>query len=50
MPPPGIVSVDKTGRGIIVMFDDGKSALYTASFLYSQLLYAEAVYDDKVDG
>jgi hypothetical protein len=46
---PRIISVDRTSRGIIVTFEDGKCALYAASFLYSKLPYAETVYNDEVE-
>jgi hypothetical protein len=43
------VTADTTERGIIVTFADGKCALYTASFLYAKLLYAEIIPDDTED-
>jgi hypothetical protein len=46
---PLIISSDMTSRGIIVTFADGKCALYTASFLYGTLRYAEIIPDDDFD-
>jgi hypothetical protein len=34
---PSITSIDKLRDGIIVMFDDGKCALYSASLLHATL-------------
>lgn len=44
-----IVSVDKTDRGVIITFADGKSALYPNSLLRAVYLKAEIVSDWKVD-
>jgi hypothetical protein len=44
-----IVSADRTDRGVIVTFADGKSALYPDSLLRAVYLKAEILSDWKVD-
>ena len=34
-PEPRVVSVDKLAKGVVITFDDGRSALYSASLLYA---------------
>jgi hypothetical protein len=38
------------GEGVFVEFDDGKSALFSASFLYTSLRLADAVNVPDRDG
>jgi hypothetical protein len=38
---PRIVSAERLGGGIIITFEDGKSALYPAALMYSMFHQAE---------
>ncbi len=48
--PPRIVTAERMGDGILIEFDDGKSALYSASLLYSALPLAVAPDVPDIDG
>jgi hypothetical protein len=39
-PNPRIISSDRWNNAIVVSFDDGKTALYSAAFLYAALSQA----------
>lgn len=43
MTDPRILSAEKTSTGLIIVFDDGKTALYSASALYGLLPHLEGV-------
>jgi hypothetical protein len=47
-PTPHILSVERLKRGVIIDFEDGKSAVYSASLLYSVLPRAELLPDEEV--
>lgn len=49
-PPARIVVAERMGEGVFVEFDDGKSALFSASFLYTSLRLADAVTAPDHDG
>jgi hypothetical protein len=49
LPDSRIVSTDRTDRGVIITFADGKSALYPNSLLRAVYLKAEILSDWKVD-
>jgi hypothetical protein len=38
---PRVISADRLSKGIVITFDDGKSALYSASLLRRTLPQAE---------
>ena len=40
-PEPRVVSAEKLSRGVVITFDDGKSALYSASLLHETFPQAE---------
>jgi hypothetical protein len=40
---PRIISCDRMGSGIVVSFDDGRSALYSAALLYATLHQARVL-------
>jgi hypothetical protein len=42
-PEPRIVSCDRMDSGIVVSFDDGKTALYSAALLHATLPQARAM-------
>jgi hypothetical protein len=44
-PTPRVVSVERLQSGVIIDFEDGKSAVYSASLLYSVLSRAERLPD-----
>ena len=48
--PPRIVAVERMGEGVFVELDDGKSALFSASFFYTSLRLADAVNVPDRDG
>jgi hypothetical protein len=48
-PERRILSADKTETGVLITFDDGQCALYSASLLFSQLCYAESVTEPDPD-
>jgi hypothetical protein len=48
--PPRIVAAERMGEGVFVEFDDGKSALYSASLLYTSLRLADALNVPDLDG
>jgi hypothetical protein len=42
-PPPRIINSDRLDSGIVVSFEDGRSALYSAELLYTNLANARAM-------
>jgi hypothetical protein len=48
-PEPRIVSCDRMDNGIVVSFDDGKTALYSAALLHATLPQARAMPSDSED-
>ena len=48
--PPRIVAAERMEDGIFIEFDDGKSALYSASLLYAALPLAGAPDTPDIDG
>jgi hypothetical protein len=46
---PRIVSSDRLDDGILVSFDDGKSAVFSAALLYANLSQAEEVSESEAD-
>jgi hypothetical protein len=44
-PTPRVVSVERLKSGLIIDFEDGKSAVYSASLLYSVFSRAERLPD-----
>jgi hypothetical protein len=45
-PTPRVLSAERLERGVIIDFEDGKSAVYSASLLYSVLPRAERLPDN----
>ncbi len=45
MAEPKIVSAEKASSGLIIVFDDGKTAVYSASVLYEWLAQLKGVID-----
>jgi hypothetical protein len=43
---PNIASVDKLPNGILVTFEEGKLAIFSAALLYVMLPHAQQVEDD----
>jgi hypothetical protein len=48
--PPRIVAAERMEDGIFIEFDDGRSALYSASLLYSALPQAVPPDVPDIDG
>jgi hypothetical protein len=46
-PDPGIVSFDRLHNGVVVSFDDGKTALYSAALLYATLPQAHEILSES---
>jgi hypothetical protein len=44
---PRVESVDKSQEGIIVTFEDGTSAVFSAALLYSMLSQAQQVIGER---
>jgi hypothetical protein len=51
-PEPRIVSCDRVDSGVVVSFDDGKTALYSAVLLHATLSQARAMplYSEEMIG
>ena len=47
---PRVGVAERMGEGVFVEFDDGKSALYSASLLYTSLRLADALNVPDLDG
>ena len=47
---PRVGVAERMGEGVFVEFDDGKSALFSASFLYTSLRLADALNVPDLDG
>lgn len=48
-PDPRIISCDRMDSGIVVSFDDGKTALYSAALLRAALPQARVMPSDSED-
>ena len=46
---PRILSAERLNGGVIITFDDGKCAVYSASLLHTTYPYAEYVCTDAYD-
>jgi hypothetical protein len=44
-----ITEIERAGSGVLISFDDGKSAVYSAALLYAALPQAQAMleYEDE---
>jgi hypothetical protein len=47
---PRIVSAERLGDGVIITFDDGQSAIYPGSLLYTMLPHAIEVKESDLNG
>jgi hypothetical protein len=48
-PDTRVISCDRMDNGVVVSFGDGKTALYSADFLYSTLPQARTMPSDSED-
>jgi hypothetical protein len=46
---PRIVAADRLGKDVIITFDDGKSAVYSASLLQAIFTQAQEVDEEEPD-
>ena len=49
-PDPRIVHVERLDGGVIITFDDGKCAVYSAALLYATFPQADEVDESALDG
>jgi hypothetical protein len=47
--PPGIVNVERLSDGILIEFDDGRSALFPTPLLLSVLAQATEIWPSETD-
>jgi hypothetical protein len=46
---PRVLSADRASGGVIITFDDGKCAVYSASLLHATLGQAELIPDESLN-